>query len=155
MSELPPIIFWILIAMVFIWFGLIITLFRRLKIKHSEKYKEMGQPSLFWNNSMKSGWSTLKFLCKREHQILGDPTLAFLSDSMLVFFAVYLVLFFGPHFLVRYFNCRQTLTKRCTRPLHTVFNRVLKFLNCTKINLAPNCSKRLVSLSRYASKENI
>ena len=79
---------------------MIIALFRRLKLRHLEKYTEMGEPSLFWNNSMKTGWATLKFLLKREHKGLNDNSLSLLSDSMLVFLAIYMVLFFGLFFEV-------------------------------------------------------
>ena len=85
-------------VMVFIWFAMIIALFKILKAKHLEKYKEMGEPSLFWNNSMKTSWATIKFLFKREHKSLNDRSLSLLSDSMLAFFAIYAVLFFGLFF---------------------------------------------------------
>ena len=85
-------------AMVFIWFVMIIVLFKMLKSKHLEKYKEMGEPSLFWNNSMKTSWATIKFLFKREHKGLNDRSLSLLSGSMLVFFAIYAILFFGLFF---------------------------------------------------------
>ena len=95
MNESPPFVFYVLMAMVFMWFAMIIALFRRLKVRHYEKYNEMGEPSLLWNNSMKTGWTTIKFLFKREHKHLGDRSLTILSDFMLVFFALYTVLFFG------------------------------------------------------------
>jgi hypothetical protein len=90
-----PILFGVLMAMVLIWFAMIFSLFRMLKNSHPEKYKEMGEPSLFWNNSMKTAWATIKFLFRREHKVLNNSTLSFLSDSMIVFFALYFVLFFG------------------------------------------------------------
>ena len=93
-----PILFWVLMAMVLIWFVMIIALFRRLKLRHLDKYTEMGEPSLFWNNSMKTGWATLRFLFRREHKDLRDDSLSLLSDSMLVFFAIYTILFFGLFF---------------------------------------------------------
>ena len=77
---------------------MIVTLFKKLKLEHPEKYKEMGEPNLFLNNSMKTSWSTLKFLFKREHKGLNDNSLSLLSDFMLVFFAIYTVLFFGLFF---------------------------------------------------------
>ncbi len=81
--------------MVLIWFALVIFLYKRLKILHLEKYKEMGEPSLFWNNSMKTGWATIKFLFKREHKDMNDNLLSYLCDFMLVFFALYSALFIG------------------------------------------------------------
>ena len=90
-----PIFFGVLMAMVFIWFAMIIALFRRLKLSHPEKYRVMGEPSLFWNNSLKTTWTTLKYLFKREHKELKDNSLSLLSDSMLVFLVIYVILFFG------------------------------------------------------------
>ncbi len=82
-------------VMVFIWFAMIIALFKRSKSKHLPKYREMGEPSLFWNNSMRAVWATLKYLFKREHKDLNDNSLSLLSDSMLVFLVIYVILFFG------------------------------------------------------------
>ena len=93
-----PLSFWILMAMVFIWFVMVSALFRILKSRHPSKFREMGEPSLFWNNSMKTGWATARFLFRREHKDLDDSTLSLLSDSMLVFIVTYLVLFLGLTF---------------------------------------------------------
>lgn len=90
-----PITFAVLMVMVLIWFAMIIALFKRLKLKHPAKYSDMGEPSLFWNNSLKTTWTTLKYLFKREHKELNDNSLSLLSDSMLVFLIIYVVLFFG------------------------------------------------------------
>jgi hypothetical protein len=95
MNDTFHIIFGILMAMVFIWFILLKSIFIRLERQHPEKYKQMGSPSLFWNNSMKTQFSTFKFICKREHKDLNNPGLSKLSDFTLVFFVVYLFLFFG------------------------------------------------------------
>jgi high-affinity Fe2+/Pb2+ permease len=90
-----PIIFAVLTVMVLIWFAMIIALFKRLKLNHPAKYSEMGEPSLFWNNSMRTVWATLKYLFKREHKELNDNSLSLLSDSMLVFLVIYVILLFG------------------------------------------------------------
>jgi len=90
-----PITLAVLMVMVLIWFAMIIALLRRLKLKHPAKYSEMGEPSLFWNNSMKTTWTTLKYLFKREHKELNDNSLSLLGDSMLVSLVIYVILFFG------------------------------------------------------------
>lgn len=87
-----PILFWILMAMVIAWFGMITALFQRLESKHPEKYKEMGEPHLIRNNTIKTNWTTLRFLCMREHKNLHDTPLSLLSDFMLAFFIVYMIL---------------------------------------------------------------
>ena len=90
-----PIILAVLMVMVLIWFAMIFALCKKLKLKHPEKYSEMGEPSLFCNNSLHTNWKTLKYLFKREHKDLNDKSLSLLSDTMLVFLIIYVILFFG------------------------------------------------------------
>ncbi|QNN47485.1 hypothetical protein H9L17_04930 [Thermomonas brevis] len=94
--TLAPIFFGIVI----VWFILIKLLFNRLELYHPQKYEAMGRPSLFLRNTIAGGWATLKFLVAREHKSLNDSYLSKLSDFMLVFFAAYLLLFFGLFFIV-------------------------------------------------------
>ncbi|MGY1459864.1 hypothetical protein ACW5F0_14665 [Luteimonas sp. A534] len=95
-SEVVPFSLGItLFAMVIVWFVLIKLLFNRLERVHPKKYEAMGRPSLFLRNNITTGWATLKFLVTREHRSLNDRNLSKLSDGMLIYFIVYLVLFFG------------------------------------------------------------
>jgi hypothetical protein len=89
-----------LFSMVVVWFVLIKLLFNRLERSHPKKYEAMGKPSLFLRNNIATGWATLKFIVAREHRPLNDTYLSKLSDSMLVYFMVYLLLFFGLSFFV-------------------------------------------------------
>jgi len=98
MNEVFFIVFGVLMAMVLIWFVLLKAIFIQLERKHPEKYEEMGKPSLFWNNSIKTGYATLKFIGRREHKDLGNPKLSKLCDFSAGFFVVYLVLFFSLFF---------------------------------------------------------
>ena len=84
-----------LFTMVIVWFVLIKMLFNRLERAHPVKYEAMGKPSLFLRNNIATGWATLKFIVGREHRALNDSYLSKLSDGMLVYFSVYLLLFFG------------------------------------------------------------
>lgn len=88
-----------LFVMVVVWFVLITRLFKKLEHDHPDKYAEMGRPSLFLRNSISSNFATMKFLFAREHKALNDAKLSKLSDSMLAFFLVYLVLFFSLFFM--------------------------------------------------------
>ena len=85
----------VLFGMVIIWFVLIKLLFNRLERAHPSKYEAMGRPSLFLRNHIAGSWATFKFLVGREHKALNDDYLSKLSDAMLVFFAIYLLLFIG------------------------------------------------------------
>ena len=84
-----------LFAMVILWFVLIKLLFSHLERVNPQKYEAMGRPSLFLRNNIATGWATFKFLLTREHRSLNDKYLSKLSDGMLIYFIVYLVLFFG------------------------------------------------------------
>jgi hypothetical protein len=93
-------LFPILFGMVIAWFVLIKLLFNRLERAHPQKYEAMGRPSLFLRNSISGGWATLKFLATREHKALNDKYLSKLSDAMLAFFGIYLLLFVALFVLV-------------------------------------------------------
>ncbi|TBR40407.1 MULTISPECIES: hypothetical protein [Dyella] len=97
MNQQTPSIamFDLLLGMVVVWFVLIKLLFNRLEAAHPQKYEAMGRPSLVLRNNIATGWATLKFLVAREHRLLNDNYLSKLSDAMLVYFLIYLLLFFG------------------------------------------------------------
>ena len=73
--------------------ALCIWTFRRLESAHSQKYLEMGRPSLFLRNNIKNGWLFLKFLWRSEYLELGDSRLTGMCSFMKVFFVIYCVLF--------------------------------------------------------------
>jgi hypothetical protein len=94
------IFFALMMCMVFIWFALIIFVFKRLKKQHSKIYIQLGSPSLFWNNSIKNNFLFMKFLFMRKYLSLNDVFLKRLMDFMLIFFVIYLMLFIGFSVLV-------------------------------------------------------
>jgi len=94
------VLFAVLFGMVVVWFVLIKLLCIRLETAHPQKYEAMGRPSPFLRNNIATGWATMKFLFAREHRTLNDPYLSKLSDAMLVFFAIYLVLFLWLSFFI-------------------------------------------------------
>jgi TRAP-type C4-dicarboxylate transport system permease small subunit len=85
----------ILFALVLVWFYLVTSLFRRLRTDHHAKFVEMGEPSLFVNNSPRTSFLLLRFLFRREDKELGDRALTKLTKTMLVFFFIYVLLFLG------------------------------------------------------------
>ena len=85
----------ILIPMVIILICGNLMVFRILKSKHVEKFNQLGQPSVIWNHSFKTSWNLIKFLVKREHIELKDKSLSLISDFVLVFSIIYLVVFFS------------------------------------------------------------
>lgn len=95
MGQIFPVLFGLMMVMGLTWLVLLKAIFSCLEKHHPEKYEEMGKPSLFWNNSMKTGYTTLKFISKREHKTLGNSFLSRLSDAALVICLLYLSVFIG------------------------------------------------------------
>jgi len=89
----------LLFGMIIVWFLLIKLLFNWLEQAHPKKYEAMGRPSLFLRNNIASSWATLRFIVAREHRPLNDGYLSKLSDFMLIYLAIYLLLLFGFSFL--------------------------------------------------------
>ena len=83
----------VLAAMVFLWFGFCIWIFRRLEKNHPEKYSSMGRPSLLLRNNLDNNWLFIKFLWRSEYSILNDQSLSRTCGLMKVFLAIYCVLF--------------------------------------------------------------
>lgn len=110
-ETLSNVVFVFLGCMVAVWFVLIKLLFNRLEALHPQKYEAMGRPSLFLRNNIATGWMTMKFLFAREHKTLNDSYLSRLSDTMLVFFAIYLLVFLGAFFFVWGFAASQQVTQ--------------------------------------------
>jgi len=92
-EAILPFFFGAMLIMVVIWFVLIARLFKRLRVKHSVIYENLGSPSLFYNNSMKSNYLFLRFLCKNEFEVLNDPPLVKLCRFARIYLAAYLILF--------------------------------------------------------------
>lgn len=84
-----------LFAMVIVWLVLVKKICSMLEARHSDIYEAMGRPGLFVRNNPASTLSLLNFIIVREHRGLGDKDLGYLSDFMLVFFALYVLLFLG------------------------------------------------------------
>jgi len=99
-QALSTALFIALFGMVIVWFVLMKLFYNRLERSHPQKYEAMGKPSLFLRNNIAGSWATFKFLVGREHRQLHDRRLSRLSDTMLAFFAVYLIVFFGLFFVL-------------------------------------------------------
>src|SRR5882724_11677010 len=83
----------VLFASVIVWFFLVSGLFRRLRSQHPDKFREMGEPSLFMNNSPRTTIALMKFMFGRQDRELDDPGLSKLTVGMLWFFFCYFVVF--------------------------------------------------------------
>ena len=97
MDEISIILFGAFFISAFVWLYLVARLFRMLKTNHADKYRAMGEPTLIWNNSLRTNYELLKFLARREYRELDDPSVSTLGRNMLIFLMVYL---FGFLFFV-------------------------------------------------------
>jgi hypothetical protein len=98
-ESLYFILFAVLAAMVFVWFGLCIWTFRRLEKSHPEKYLEMGRPSLFLRNNVENNWLFMKFMWRSDYKKLNDPPLTRTCKVMKVCFFIYCMIFVSMFFL--------------------------------------------------------
>jgi hypothetical protein len=87
-------LFGLVLAMLVIWFALILWLFRRLRLRHPSAFESAGSPSLFWNNSPRNNLVFIRFLFSSEPRQLQDQTLIRVCMSMRVLIAAYVLLFF-------------------------------------------------------------
>ena len=87
----------LLFIAVIAWLVMCSKLFRILKEEHPQKHKEMGSPSLFINNNLKSNYKFLKFLFKKEWETLSNEKLSSLGQFMRIF----LILFVGIFFIIQ------------------------------------------------------
>lgn len=81
-----PIVFAACFVMVIIWLGCCVRLFSLIKTRHPDKYKEMGEPSLIMNNSLRNNLAFMRFLFRREDRALGDPVVTRITGFMFYFF---------------------------------------------------------------------
>lgn len=86
-------LFGIQMVMVFVWFGLCIWVFSRLESQHPEKYVEIGRPSLFMRNNIENNLLFMRFLWKKEYEVLEDESLVKACRFMKGFFLTYLLMF--------------------------------------------------------------
>ncbi|WP_233841703.1 hypothetical protein [Dyella sp. 2HG41-7] len=100
-------LFYVLFAMAITWLVLVWFLFRRLAASHAIKYAEMGKPSLFLNNNMRTTIRTLKFLFTREPESLGDTSLLLQVNVMRVWIVVYTAGFIALVFMVQHVPATQ------------------------------------------------
>jgi hypothetical protein len=66
------------------------AIFWRLRSRHGEKFRAMGAPHLFLNNTPHTSWNFCVYLFKQEHRSLNDPLLSILSDGLVILNLVYL-----------------------------------------------------------------
>lgn len=69
---------------------ILFTFYNRLKSNHPQKYREMGEPSIFHRRSVFALGPEYKFWFTRAHKYMNDKTLGYLSDFLAISFALLL-----------------------------------------------------------------
>lgn len=70
------VIFSVLLLFVFLDFSINVVILNRLKVHYANKWRELGEPSLFFNNSIKNSLRFISFKWSAEHNQLKDKLLS-------------------------------------------------------------------------------
>lgn len=74
---------------VFVWFFLVSRLYKILSSNHPGIYKDLGEPTLSWNNSPKTAYILMKFILKKQYLGNSDIRLEKIGRAMFAFFILY------------------------------------------------------------------
>jgi hypothetical protein len=86
-------VFTVLFLSVFVWFYLVSRLYNILSIEHPDIYKDLGEPTLFWNNSPRTALLLMKFIIKKKYLGHNSRKLEKHGNIMFMFFMFYTILF--------------------------------------------------------------
>jgi hypothetical protein len=78
-----------LLPAVAMWLLMITLLWKHLVAHHPAKYEELNRPTF---SSVLGLFSTLRFVLRREHRLIGDRKLSLTSDAALATLIVYIVI---------------------------------------------------------------
>jgi hypothetical protein len=92
-QMVSPVLFFILMGCVIVWFALVVRLHRLLRTRHPDVYDALGRPTLILNNSIKNGWLFTRFLLGGHFENIDDGETLQLCRFMRAFAFCYLVLF--------------------------------------------------------------
>jgi len=93
-------LFFLLFCLAICWFVFLKIIFSRLKKYHIEEYKALGEPGVFWNNSLRNNFLFAKFLFARKYKKLNDKFIQVACDLMLAILILYFILFVSLIFLI-------------------------------------------------------
>ncbi len=80
--SVTTVVFSVLFAMTIGWFAMLHALFNDLEARHPQKYEDLGEPSVFKNDTFSASFRLLKFLYTREPEGLNDKSLLFQVNAM-------------------------------------------------------------------------
>src|SRR5579872_4740209 len=106
-SRLPALVvvmYAVSMGFVLAWLILMGTLLGHLKRHHASVHRNLGEPSLFWNNTLRSSALVLCFLVTRRYRAIPDARVRKLGDfalALLVFMLVAGVAFTAVFYISR------------------------------------------------------
>lgn len=78
-------------------------LFHLLKNKYPEKFTELGEPSLWWNNSPRNGIRIIRFLSSKDPLFSTDAELSRIRTFAVVFLCLGITIFIALFILFALF----------------------------------------------------
>ena len=94
-TKILPIVFGILWITAIVGIVLNFKFHALLRKRYPEKWKELGAPTLVFNNSLKSTLQIFKFLKNKEYVRLNDAEFTKIASIFWYYNIAYLVLFLG------------------------------------------------------------
>ncbi len=88
-----PLLFLLFVLCALVSYAMMTQLYRILRERHPAVYDSLGQPTLFWNNSMKNGFAVLAFILGGRFRETHDPEVIRLCRFIRVFSYAYWVFF--------------------------------------------------------------
>ncbi len=91
-------------AIIAFYFYFLRKVFILLKNNYPEKFKELGEPSLWWNNSPRNGINVVRFIGSKDPLFSTDTelrktknlALIFLYLGIIIFIILICIVFFAP-----------------------------------------------------------
>lgn len=80
-----------LVASTVAWLGLVVWVFRRLRLRYPATYAAIGSPDLFRNNTLRTNWLFFKFLFLSRWRDLDDFQLLKVIRTMRALLIVHLL----------------------------------------------------------------
>jgi len=79
--------------LIVVYLILLARLLSCIRDKHPAEYKEMGEPSLFMNNSISNSMGVVRFLLDRDYRNIADPRVNQLGERLRQIFMTTISLF--------------------------------------------------------------
>jgi len=88
------VLFFLLLVAAIVGLAVTQAFLREMRSRHPGLWDELGEPSLWMNNSIHNSLAVLRFLWRKDYQTLGDPEFARRAEFLWTYQIAYLI-FFG------------------------------------------------------------